>query len=264
MNHPPKGHQIHVPRLQVIGITSIPEIQPGDKLGETIFEAAIDQGTPLTNRDIVTITQKVVSKAEGQLIDLKTIEPSALAHKLSRLSGKDPRLVELILKESRAVVRIDSARGIIITETHHGFVCANAGIDSSNIPGDGIVSLLPIDPDASARRIRKELEQVSGSNNLAILISDTFGRAWREGQVNFAIGAAGMEVIKDYRGTTDIHGNALKVTKIGIADELASTAELVMAKSIGVPVAIIRGYEFPPGIGKIGTLLRDQPDDLFR
>ena len=264
MSHPSEGPKNQVPGIQVIGVTGIPEVRPGDRLAETIFEAAAEQGLSIENGDIVVVTQKIVSKAEGQLVDLSTVEPSSLARRLAAPSGRDPRLMELVLRESQAIVRTDTARGIIIAETRHGFVCANAGIDTSNVPGSGFVSLLPKDPDASARRIRQKLVRSSGSKKLAVVISDTFGRAWREGHANFAIGVAGMEVMKDYRGTADAFGNILQVTRIAVLDELAAAAELVMDKATGVPVAIIRGYPFAAGRGGIGALLRDRSADLFR
>ena len=169
-----------------------------------------------------------------------------------------------MLRESRAIVRMDTGRGIMITETQHGFVCANAGIDSSNVAGDDYVSLLPEYPDESARRIRNGVLAASGGASVAIIISDTFGRAWREGHVNFAIGVAGMHAFQDYRGTPDAFGMTLKVTTIAVADELAAAAELVTAKAINVPVAIVRGYRSPEGPDGTESLIRDPDRDLFR
>ena len=253
-----------VPQVQIIGIAGIPEVGPGDHMGEIILRAAQAQGTPLESRDILVVTQKVVSKAEGRVVDLAGIEPSAFASRIAGPSGRDPRLVELVLRESRSIVRMDLERGIMITETAHGFVCANAGIDTSNVPGDGLVSLLPEDPDRSARQIRDQLQEALPGGTVAVIISDTFGRAWRDGHVNFAIGVAGMDPIVDYRGTPDAYGNILKVTAIAVADELASAAELVMAKADNVPVAIVRGYRYPAGPGGVRDLLRDRSADLFR
>ena len=252
------------PRVEVIGITGIPEVKAGDRLGHIIAAAADAQGTPIRPDDILVVTQKIVSKAEGRVVDLRDVEPSAFASRLAAEAGRDARLVELVLRESRSIVRMDTARGIIITETKHGFVCANAGIDASNVPGDHMVSLLPEDPDESARTIGDQVSRAVSVANVAVVISDTFGRAWREGHVNFAVGAAGMEPLKDYRGTPDTQGTILKVTTIAVADELAATAELVTAKATGVPAAIVRGYSYKRGKGGAQALVRDPSTDLFR
>ncbi|MCH8869691.1 MAG: coenzyme F420-0:L-glutamate ligase [Chloroflexi bacterium] len=253
------------PRIEIIGVTGLPEINKGDNLSEMIVGAAQRQGTPLVNGDILVVTQKVVSKAEGRLVDLKDVTPSPFARQLAEDSGKDARLVELVLRESRSIVRMDLDRGIMITETKHGFVCANAGIDSSNVPGDDVVCLLPVDPDKSAQGIRKAIAGLTGGAQIGVVISDTFGRAWREGHSNFAIGVDGVEPMKDYRGTLDANGRMLKVTTIAVADELAAAAEMVTAKAINVPVAIVRGYEHgtdsPNGIK---PMIRDRSRDLFR
>ena len=253
-----------VPAVQVIGLTGIPEIEAGDQLADIIVAAAKRQGTPLDTGDILVVTQKVVSKAEGRVVDLRDVTPSPFACQIAEESGRDARLVELVLRESRAIVRMDTGRGIMITETQHGFVCANAGIDSSNVAGDDYVSLLPEYPDESARRIRNGVLAASGGASVAIIISDTFGRAWREGHVNFAIGVAGMHAFQDYRGTPDAFGMTLKVTTIAVADELAAAAELVTAKAINVPVAIVRGYRSPEGPDGTESLIRNPDRDLFR
>ncbi len=252
------------PRLEIIGLTGIPEIRPGDDLGPMILQTASAQGTPIQDADVVVVTQKIVSKAEGRLVELSTVEPSKKALQLAEASGRDPRIVELVLRESRAIVRKDLARGILITETYHGFVCANAGIDTSNVPGHETVSLLPKDPDRSAAAIRRYLSDALPGTDLAVVVSDTFGRAWRNGHVNFAIGVAGMEPMKDYRGTHDAHGKVLHVTRIAIADEIAAASEMVMAKSDGIPVAIVRGVPFESGEGGATALLRERSTDLFR
>ena len=253
------------PRIEIIGVIGLPEINKGDNLSEMIVGAAQRQGTPLVNGDILVVTQKVVSKAEGRLVELKDVTPSPFARQLAEDSGKDARLVELVLRESRSIVRMDLDRGIMITETKHGFVCANAGIDSSNVPGDDVVCLLPVDPDKSAQGIRKAIAGLTGGAQIGVVISDTFGRAWREGHSNFAIGVDGVEPMKDYRGTLDANGRMLKVTTIAVADELAAAAEMVTAKAINVPVAIVRGYEHgtdsPDGIK---PMIRDRSRDLFR
>ena len=252
------------PRFEVIGIAGIGEIVAGDRLGEIIVSATRAQGTPVEDGDILVVTQKVVSKAEGRTVDLRTIEPSPLAIELASAADRDPRLVEVVLSESRSIVRMDRDRGIIISETRHGFVCANAGVDTSNVPGNDTVCLLPEDPDRSARDVLREVNEIVPGTRLGAVISDTHGRAWREGLTNLAIGVAGMDPIQDYRGTTDVFGTVLKVTAIAVADELASAAELVMGKATGVPVAIVRGYEFPRGAGPASALVRDRATDLFR
>ena len=252
------------PRIEVIGLTGMPEVQPGDTLGELIATAAAGQDTPVEHGDILVVAQKIVSKAEGRLVSLSTVEPSPFARRFAAESDRDPRMIELVLRESRSVVRSDPARGILITETRHGIVCANAGIDTSNVPGEDVVSLLPEDPDASARGIREEVGRATHGGAPAVIVSDTLGRAWREGHANFAIGVAGMDAIRDYRGSRDAAGKLLKVTMMAVADELASAAELVMAKAAGIPVAIIRGYAYRPGEGGLRQLLRDRSKDLFR
>ena len=239
-------------------------MKPGDPLGALIAGAAAQQGTPLQHGDALVVTQKIVSKSEGRVVDLRTVTPSSFASSWADRVGRDPRLVELVLRESRSVVRMDETRGILITETHHGFVCANSGIDTSNVPGDEMVALLPVDSDESARAIREDIRAHAAGAEVAVIISDTFGRAWRDGHVDFAIGCAGISAIKDYKGTPDAHGMILKVTAIAVADELAAAAELVTAKAIGVPVAIIRGYEYDAAPDGVAPLIRDSSRDLFR
>ena len=260
---PPQNRE-NLPYIHIIGVVGMPEIKIGDPLGELITKASVNQQTPIKNGDIVAVTQKIVSKSEGNLVDLKTVEPSTRALQLATETGRDPRLVELILSESRTIVRVDATRGIIISETKHGFICANSGIDTSNIPGDEIVALLPKDPDDSAQRIQNAICRLSKIERVAVIITDTFGRPWRDGHVNFAIGIANMDPVKDYRGTKDSFGDILKVTNIAVADEIAASSELVMAKSIGVPVAIVRGFPFTPFKSSINTLIRSKSTDLFR
>src|ERR671924_206831 len=233
-----------LPELRIIGLPGIPIVTPGMDLAALILQAATAAPLPLQAGDILVVTQKVVSKAEGHLIVLKDITPSPLAQSFARQWGKDPRHVEVVLQQSRRIVRME--RGVLITETHHGFVCANAGVDQSNIEGQEVVAVLPPDPDASARAIRQGLRERLGIE-VAVIISDTFGRPWREGLVNVAIGLAGIAAIKDYTGLHDAQGYELRVSALAIADELAAAAELVMNKLDNVPVAIIRGYDFPPG-----------------
>lgn len=253
-----------VPGVRFIGVTGLPEIVGGSDLAEMVLNATGAQGTPLENGDILVVTQKIVSKAEGRTADLADIEPSDFARRFARSARRDPRLVELVLRESVGVVRMDPDRGVLITETRHGFVCANSGIDSSNVVGEGAVTLLPYDPDESARRLMRRLRRRLGLTELAVIVTDTFGRAWRDGHVNFAIGVAGMDPFIDYRGTTDTQCRMMTATRIAVADEVAAASELVMGKVDRVPVAIARGIRYVPGEGNAGNLLRDRGRDLFR
>ena len=250
-----------LPELRILGLPGIPIVTPGMDLAALIQQAATAASLPLQAGDILVVTQKVVSKAEGHLIALKDITPSPLAQRFARQWGKDPRHVEVVLQQSRRIVKMD--RGVLITETHHGFICANAGVDQSNIEGEEVVAVLPPDPDASARAIRQALRERLGFD-VAVIISDTFGRPWRHGLVNIAIGLSGIEAIKDYTGQLDAQGYELRVTALAIADELAAAAELVMNKLDNVPVAVIRGYEYPRGEGSLAQLIRAAERDLFR
>jgi coenzyme F420-0:L-glutamate ligase/coenzyme F420-1:gamma-L-glutamate ligase len=247
--------------LRIIGLPGIPIVTPGMDVAALIHQAATAAACALQAGDILVVTQKVVSKAEGHLVVLRDITPSPLAECFARQWGKDPRHVEVVLQQSRRIVKMD--RGVLITETHHGFICANAGVDQSNIEGEEVVAVLPPDPDASARVIRQALRARLGFD-LAVIISDTFGRPWRHGLVNIAIGLSGMEAIKDYTGQLDAQGYELRVTALAIADELAAAAELVMNKLDNVPVAVIRGYEYPHGEGSLTQLIRAAERDLFR
>ncbi|GBD11140.1 Coenzyme F420:L-glutamate ligase [bacterium HR23] len=249
------------PVVHIIGVAGLPEVHPGDDLASLIVQSAQSQGTPLVNGDIVVVTQKIVSKAEGRLVALSTVEPSPFAREIARQWGKDPRQVEVVLRESRRIVRMD--HGVIICETRHGFICANAGVDASNIPGEGIVSLLPEDPDASAQRIRQGIRERAGVT-VAVLISDTFGRPWREGTTNVAIGVAGLHPLVDYRGQKDTYGKELRVSIAAVADEIAGAADLVMNKTTRVPVAIVRGYPYEAAPGSYRPLLREPAQDMFR
>jgi coenzyme F420-0:L-glutamate ligase/coenzyme F420-1:gamma-L-glutamate ligase len=221
--------------LRAIPIEGLPEVAKGAALGELIAER-LDE--PLVESDAIVISQKVVSKAEGRVVDLASVEPGARAVELADKLGKDSRLVELILSESAAVIRAE--RGILIVRTTGGLVCANAGIDSSNVPGTDCVALLPEDPDASARRVRAELRDATGTAP-AVVVADSFGRAWRRGQVEVAIGCAGLTPLDDWRGRHDREGRELAATEIGIADEVAALADLVRDKTGGVPAVLVRG-----------------------
>jgi len=244
--------------IQLLPITGIPEISPGDDLPDILISAS---GKDLLDGDVLVVTHKIVAKAEGRIVDLRTVEPSALAKRFATEYGKDPRQIEVVLRESRRVVRMD--RGVIISETHHGFVCANAGVDASNVPNEESVCLLPIDPDLSARRIREALVERLGID-VAVVVSDSFGRAWRFGITDIAIGVAGMNPIVDYRGRRDQHGRLMDASVLAVADELAGAAELVMGKTNGVPAAIARGYEYERGSGTGVDLLMPPERDMFR
>ncbi|MCH8850660.1 MAG: coenzyme F420-0:L-glutamate ligase [Chloroflexi bacterium] len=249
------------PEVRIIGIEGIPEVRPGDDLVGLILDAAKRQALVFEAGDVLVVTQKVVSKAEGRIVDLDDIEPGPFAQQIADRWEKDGRLVELVLRESARIVRMD--HGVIICETKHGFICANAGIDSSNVERLGTVALLPEDPDASAERIRVRIEEAAGAS-LAVLITDTFGRPWREGHLNFAIGVAGMTPLLDYTGQTDPAGYELRVTSMAVADELAAAAELTQGKLGRTPVTLVRGYSYPPGSGTGRDLLRDPERDMFR
>lgn len=246
--------------ITIFPVPGIPEVQPGDDLANLISAALRGAGLDLRAGDVVVITQKVVSKAEGRLVALSAVEPSPEAVALAESTGRRPQEVELVLRESREVVK--AARQVLIVETKQGVICANAGLDHSNIPGN-MVALLPADPDASAAALRQRLMAAWGVE-VAVVISDTFGRPWRMGQTNVAIGVAGMLACADYRGTADTFGRELKVTEIAVADELAAAAELVMGKTLMVPVAVVRGYAYPAGEGSARSLLRPKEQDLFR
>lgn len=241
--------------MQVIPVHISNEIEVNDDLAELILSSQeIKEG------DILVIAQKIISKQEGRIIELSKIEPSLLAQGIASQYHKDPRIVELILSESKKIVRMQN--GVIIVETNHGFICANAGIDESNVK-DGFVTLLPVDSDLSAKKIRDGILNKT-RKNIAVVVSDTFGRPFRNGQTNCAIGLSGITPILDYAGTQDAFGNILRVTAIAISDEIASTAELVMGKNNKCPVAIIRDYKFSNEIENISEIIRSENEDLFR
>jgi coenzyme F420-0:L-glutamate ligase/coenzyme F420-1:gamma-L-glutamate ligase len=247
-------------RVEMLGLDGLGEIRRGDSIGKLIVDACSRAGVVLESDDVLVIAQKIVSKSEGMLHRLDRVAVSEHARQLSRELDKDPALVELILGESRRVVR-QGGRAIIV-ETHHGFVCANAGIDCSNV-GLGNAALLPKDPDASAQRIRAEIEELAGRSP-AIIISDSFGRPWRVGTVDVALGIAGLKPIRDERGTKDRYGYELRAAVSAIADEIASAAELVMRKKEGLPVVLVRGCEIEKEEGSVKELLRPAAEDLFR
>ena len=246
--------------VMVLPVNGMPRIKPGDDLNRIIAAALKRNRLRLLDHDIVVVTQKIVSKSEGRLARFEEVKPSSKAKALAQELGKDARLVELVLQESRRVVR--KGHGVLITETRHGFVCANSGIDLSNVES-GYAVLLPEDPDASARRIRKGLEKVS-KKKLAVVVTDTFGRPWREGQTDVAIGCSGIVPTEKLAGIIDPFGCVLRVTEPAIVDEVAAAAELVMQKLSLVPVAIVRGVAYKRGEGGVRSIVRDGSQDLFR
>ncbi len=247
-------------RYEVIAVEGLPEIRRGDELAPLILEAARRQGTPIQDRDLLVVSQKIVSKTEGRVVRLADVAVSDEARSVADEIGRDPRLVQVILGESRRIVR--KAKDVLIVETRHGFVCANAGVDQSNVDAD-TACLLPEDSDRSAGALRAHLRTLTG-HELAIIVADTFGRPWREGLVNVAVGLAGLEPIVSYLGQLDPAGHVLQATILALADELAGAAEPVMGKLDRVPVAIIRGLDWPRGDGSSRALLRDPARDLFR
>ncbi len=248
------------PRYEVIGIEGIGEVRPGDDVARLVVEAAARQRTPVAAGDVLVISQKIVSKAEGRVLRLSEITPSTMATTFAVELGRDPRLIEVILRESRRVVRMD--RGVLVTETRHGWVCANAGVDQSNVDAD-TVALLPEDPDRSARALRDAVRAQTGAETY-VIVADTFGRPWREGLVNIAIGVAGFAPIRSYLGDRDPAGRPLQATILAVADELASAAEPVMGKLDRIPAVIVRGLTLAPSEEGSKALLRDPARDLFR
>ena len=251
--------------IRILPITSIGEIPSGTDLGSVIYSALQAQQETLLQGDIFVVTQKIVSKAEGRVVNLADVQPSAFARMIAEQGGKDPQHVEVVLRESRRIVRMD--HGVLIAETPHGFICANAGVDESNVNGQRELTLLPVNPDRSAAELRASLQRLAGEGqdfDIAVIISDTWGRPWRNGQVNMAIGVAGMESIADYRGQYDPYGYQLHASAIAVADELAAAGELVMGKVDRIPAALIRGYNYTPAKGNAGSLIRDASTDMFR
>jgi coenzyme F420-0:L-glutamate ligase / coenzyme F420-1:gamma-L-glutamate ligase len=247
-----------VPEVRVIGLEGIPELRANDDLALILHEAAARAGG-LVAGDVVVVAQKAVSKVEGRVVRLADVEPSDRARELAGPDG-DPRHMEVILRESTEIIR--SRPPLVIAETRHGFVCASAGVDASNAPEAGSLVLLPVDPDASAARIRGRLGQLSGVD-VGVIVSDSFGRAWRQGTTDVALGVAGLTPLCDLRGTTDARGRELRTTQIAVADEIAGAAELVLGKARQVPAAIVRGVE-ARGEGTAAELVMPRERDLFR
>ena len=243
-------------RIEIVALSALPEVRCGDDLAALVRDGAKREQQPIDRFLVVAVSQKIVSKAEGAIADLREIQPSALARSWASEWGKDPRLIELILSQSRRILKMD--RGVVITETRLGHVCANAGVDQSNVEGDDFATVLPADPDASARRLLKEL----GCG--AVIITDTFGRPWREGLVDVAIGVAGLASLEDYRGSSDRRGRKLTGTIVAVADQFAAAAGILMRKPLGCPVVFLRGLDWKAAEGSARTLIRSREQDLFR
>ena len=248
------------PRIEVIGIRGIPMVHEGDDLPTLIFDAAKLQGTPVQEGDVLALAQRIFSKAEGRVVPLESFEPSAFATEWSQRWEKDPRQTEAVLRESVRVVR--QVRGVLITETRHGLICANAGVDGSNVGGLGLISLLPVDPDGSCDGVRRAAREALGIE-IAVIMTDTFGRPWRHGQTNVAIGVAGMRPLRDYAGQQDLDGRELRVTMPCTADEIAATSGLVMGKLDAIPAVILRGFPYEAGEGSAAEIVRPLELDLF-
>jgi coenzyme F420-0:L-glutamate ligase/coenzyme F420-1:gamma-L-glutamate ligase len=248
-------------KIEIVGVPNIPEIQQGDDLPRLILDGCASGGIRLAEDDVLVVTQKIVSKAEGRMVDLNDVTPSQFAQDYAEKWGKDPRQIEVVLRESARIVRMD--KGVIICETRHGFVCANAGVDASNVPGGHLVTLLPVDSDASALAIRKAVRAETGVD-VPVIVSDSFGRPWRQGIINIAVGVSGLAPLRDFRGEDDPYGYRMHATIISVTDELASAAELVMGKVDACPVAVVRGYPFVRAEGSARELVIDPARDMFR
>jgi coenzyme F420-0:L-glutamate ligase/coenzyme F420-1:gamma-L-glutamate ligase len=249
-------------KVEVFAVTGLPIVKEGDDLALLICQAAEKQETPIQNGDVIVVTHVVVSRAEGNVVDLETVTPSEFAKTVAKTTHKDPKLVEVILRESKSIVRMSN--GKLITESKQGLVCANSGIDQSNVPGKTVVAPLPKDSDNSARTIRKNVLKISGKD-VAVIVSDTHGRPLRQGEINIALGTAGFEPLRDRRGEKDLFGYTIRIKRTAIADELASAAELVIGQTNeGIPVAIIRGYLYPKSeTANAKKIIRPPEEDLF-
>ena len=248
-------------RIELIALEGIPEVAPGDDIAGHVADAAAASNIGLADSDVLVVTQKIVSKAEGRLVELAAVTPSDFAREWAGRWGKDPRQVELVLRESASIVRMGPG-GLIISRTRHGLVCANAGVDVSNVGGGEVASLLPEDPDASAHRLREGIRARTGAAP-AVVISDSFGRPWRNGIVNVAIGSAGIEAVLDLRGSPDAAGREMQATVIAVADELASAADLAGGKVAQRPVVVVRGYDWRPSEAGASVLVMEAERDLF-
>jgi coenzyme F420-0:L-glutamate ligase / coenzyme F420-1:gamma-L-glutamate ligase len=258
----PNKEALPLNRIEIFPVTDLPIIKKGDDLASLICQAAEKQGTPIQNGDVIVVTHVIVSRAEGNVVNLETVTPSEFAKTVAKTTRKDPKLVEVILRESKSIVRMSG--GKLITETKQGLVCANSGIDRSNVPGKGNVALLPEDADRSARMIKQKIRELT-QKDVAVIVSDTHGRPLRQGEINIALGTAGFEPLRDRRGEKDLFGYKIKVKRTAIADELSSAAELVIGQTNeAIPAAIIRGYLYPKSEkAKTTKLIRPREEDLF-
>lgn len=249
--------------VQVIAVEGLPLIRKGDNLAQLICSAAEKQHTPIQNGDVLVATHVAVSKAEGNIVNLDKVVPSKKANEIAKKTGKDPAFVEVVLRESKDIVRMRDS--VLITESRQGFICANSGVDRSNVEGERNVAPLPRDPDLSAKKIRQEIKKLTGCD-VAVIVSDTHGRPFRMGEVNVAVGVSGLKPIRDRRGEKDLFGYVLRIKQTAIADELASAAELVIGQANeGIPVAIIRGYNYPKSdTAKATELIRSREKNLFK
>jgi coenzyme F420-0:L-glutamate ligase/coenzyme F420-1:gamma-L-glutamate ligase len=249
--------------VKVIAVENLPLINKGDNLGQLIVQAAEKQGTPIQEKDVIVVTHVVVSKAEGNVVNLDEVVPSPQAKEIALKTGKEPALVEVVLQETKEIIRLN--KNSIITETKNGIICANAGVDRSNVSGDRNVVPLPKNPNVSAQNIRQEIKQLTGAN-VAVIVSDTHGRPFRMGEINVAVGVAGIKPIRDRRGEKDLFGYVLRIKQTAIADELSSAAELVIGQANeGIPAAIIRGYNYQAAENASAVeLTRPKEKDLFR
>jgi coenzyme F420-0:L-glutamate ligase/coenzyme F420-1:gamma-L-glutamate ligase len=252
--------------ISIVPVKGIPEIKPGDDLVKLVATALVAEGISIRDEDILVFAQKIISKAEGRIVKLREVEPSPFALTLAKEVSKDPRLVEVILSETRKIIKMDQRKpekGRLIVETRGGVISANAGVDASNVSGGESVTLLPVDSDESAERLRAGFKTETGAD-VAVVIIDTVGRPWREGLVDIAIGCSGIKPLKDLRGRWDSKGLVLTATVMAVADEIASAAGLAMEKTDAIPVVIVRGYEFEKGEGGAREIIRKPEDDLFR
>src|SRR5271169_1372623 len=250
-----------MPSISITALEGIPLLKQGDDLGELIVAAAARADLKINHGDVIVVCQKAVSKSEGRVFDLNQVTPSEIAKNIAAKWEKDPRVVELVLRQTNRIVRMD--RGVLIVETGPGWVCANAGLDESNSMADNLAILLPEDADASAAKLRTDLKRLTGAD-VAVLVSDTFGRPWRDGLTEVCLGISGMEAMLDLRGTHDMGGRELSHTVVAVADELACAAGLLMEKASGIPAVLIRGYAYKPAPGTAKTLIRPAEADLFR
>jgi coenzyme F420-0:L-glutamate ligase / coenzyme F420-1:gamma-L-glutamate ligase len=260
MRTPPKRRSSVNAKLQLLPLSGLPEVCLGQDLSALLLAAARKNRVRWQPGDILVLAQKVVSKAEGALVDLSKISPSQKAKEVAAKLKRDPRFFEVVLQQSRRILRDER---VLIAETHHGFICANAGVDHSNVPGQDFVTVLPRDPDRSAQEIARGLRRLTG-NRIAVIISDTFGRPWRLGLTNVAIGASGLQVLLDLRGKRDRAGKVLQATVLAIADELAAAAGLLMGKAEGTPAVIVRGYRYKTADEPATKIIRPPDEDLFR